>query len=156
MRIGFRKILRDLWRSKGRTVLAVVSIAVGVFAVGMVSGMSDLVPARMMSSYRETNPAHVTIYLSGIVTNDDLARLARVPGVLDIEGLRNLGARWQPNPNAALRDVVIIIRPDYARSKIQHDPAPQRRVARPGRHRRRAIDSRFVRRAAQWHADAAG
>ena len=24
MRIGFRKILRDLWRSKGRTLLAVL------------------------------------------------------------------------------------------------------------------------------------
>jgi len=118
MRIGFRKILRDLWRSKGRTLLAVLSIAVGVFAVGMVSGMSDLMPARMMSSYRETSPAHVTISLSGIVTDDDLARLARVPGVLDIEGIRNLGARWQPNPNAALRDVLMTIRPDYVDQKF--------------------------------------
>ena len=118
MRIGFRKILRDLWRSKGRTLLAVVSIAVGVFAVGMVSGMSDLMPARMMSSYRETSPAHVTINLSGSITDDDLARLTRVPGVLDIEGIRNLGARWQPNPNAALRDVLITIRPDYVDQKF--------------------------------------
>ena len=118
MRIGYRKVLRDLWRSKGRTLLAVLSIAVGVFAVGMVSGMSDLMPARMMSSYRETNPAHVTISLSGIVTDDDLARLARVPGVLDIEGIRNLGARWQPNPNAALRDVLMTIRPDYVDQKF--------------------------------------
>jgi putative ABC transport system permease protein len=75
-------------------------------------------PARMMSSYRETNPAHVTISLSGIVTDDDLARLARVPGVLDIEGIRNLGARWQPNPNAALRDVLMTIRPDYVDQKF--------------------------------------
>ena len=118
MRIGFRKILRDLWRSKGRTLLAVLSIAVGVFAVGMVSGMADLMPARMRSSYAETHPAHVLIYLSGIVSDDDLARLARVPGVLDIEGLGDLGARWQPNPNAALRDVLITIRPDYANQKL--------------------------------------
>ena len=118
MRIGFRKILRDLWRSKGRTMLAVLSIAVGVFAVGMISGMSDLMPARMISSYRETNPAHVLITLSGIVSDDDLARLARVPGVLDIEGLGDLGARWQPDPEAALRDVLITIRPDYANQKL--------------------------------------
>jgi len=118
MRIGFRKILRDLWRSKGRTLLAVLSITVGVFAVGMVSGMRDFVPARMMSSYRDTHPAHVTIYLSGIVTDDDLARLARVPGVLDIEGVRYLGARWQPAPTAALRNVTIAVRPDYADQKF--------------------------------------
>jgi putative ABC transport system permease protein len=118
MRIGYRKILRDLWRSKGRTLLAVLSIAIGVFAVGMVSGMLDFVPTRMISSYRETNPAHMTIYLSGIVTDDDLARLARVPGVRDIEGLRVLSARWQPNPNAAPRDVLITARPDYADQKL--------------------------------------
>lgn len=118
MRIGFRKILRDLWRSKGRTLLAVLSIATGVFAVGMVSGMSDLMPARMMSSYGDTNPAHVNIYLSGNVTDDDLARLAHVSGVQDIEGLRSLGARWQPDPNVALRDVSITIRPDYADQKF--------------------------------------
>ena len=118
MRIGFRKILRDLWRSKGRTLLAVVSIAVGVFAVGMVNGMLDFVPTRMISSYRETNPAHVTIYLSGLVTDDDLARLARVPCVRDIEGLRVLSARWQPAPNAALRDVLMTVRPGYADQKL--------------------------------------
>jgi putative ABC transport system permease protein len=118
MRIGFRKILRDLWRSKGRTLLAVVSIAVGVFAVGMVSGMAELMPARMMSSYAETHPAHVLIYLSGIVSSDDLARLTRVPGVLDIEGLGDLGARWQPDPSVALRDVLITIRPNYANQKL--------------------------------------
>jgi putative ABC transport system permease protein len=118
MRIGFRKILRDLWRSKGRTLLAVVSIAVGVFAVGMVNGMLDFVPTRMISSYRETNPAHVTIYLSGIVSDDDVARLARVPGVRNIEGLRVLNARWQPAPNAALRDVLITVRPDYTNQKL--------------------------------------
>ena len=118
MRIGFRKILRDLWHSKGRTSLAVLSIAVGVFAVGMVSGMRDVVPARMMSSYRETSPAHVIMRLSGIVTNDDVARLARVPGVRDIEGIRYLGARWQPASDAASRDVQVTVRPDYAHQKF--------------------------------------
>ena len=55
MSIGFRKIFRDLWRSKGRTALAVLSIFIGVFAVGAISGMSELLPARMIGSYRETN-----------------------------------------------------------------------------------------------------
>jgi len=40
----------------------------------------------------------VLILLSGIVTDDDLARLARVPGVRDIEGKSELGARCSPIP----------------------------------------------------------
>lgn len=118
MRIGFRKILRDLWRSKGRTFLAVVSIFIGVFAIGMVSGMNDLMPARLIGSYRATNPAHVNIYLSGIVTNEDLARLTRVPGVSVIEGLRSLGARWQANPSVTPRNVSIVVRSSYTQQKL--------------------------------------
>ena len=34
----WRKILRDLWGNRMRTILAVLSIAVGVFSVGMIAG----------------------------------------------------------------------------------------------------------------------
>ncbi|HEY4721748.1 MAG TPA: hypothetical protein VII92_07875, partial [Anaerolineae bacterium] len=86
MSIGLRKILRDLWRSKGRTLLAILSIFIGVFAIGTTSGLGDLMPARMISSYRETNPAHIVMYLSGGVSDDDVIGLSRTPGVLGIEG----------------------------------------------------------------------
>ncbi len=84
MSIGFRKIFRDLWRSKGRTALAVLSIFIGVFAVGMVSGIGDMLPSRMIGSYRETTPAHINLFLSGAVTDDDLAALSRLPGVAGV------------------------------------------------------------------------
>ncbi|HET7376762.1 MAG TPA: ABC transporter permease, partial [Anaerolineae bacterium] len=118
MRIGYRKILRDVWRSKGRTLLAVLSIFIGVFAIGMTSGMNDLLPAQLVGTYRQTNPAHVNISLSGIVTDDDLARLARVPGVSVIEGLRSLGARWQADPSATPRAVSIVVRSNYTQQKL--------------------------------------
>ncbi len=118
MRIGFRKILRDLWRSKGRTILAVLSIAIGVFALGAISGMNDLMPARMISSYRETNPAHIYIYPSGVVTDDDVNRLARLPGVAGVEGQSGLGARWRLNTNEQWREASITMRGDYAHQKF--------------------------------------
>ncbi len=118
MRIGFRKILRDVWRSKGRTFLAVLSIFIGVFAIGVVSGMNDLLLARMIDSYRATHPAHVRITLSGSVSNDDVARLARLPGVAEIQGLRTLGARWQLNPETAPRNVSIVVRDSYTQQKL--------------------------------------
>jgi hypothetical protein len=93
MRIGFRKILRDLWRSKGRTLLAVLSIFIGVFAIGTISGLRDLLPQRMQSSYALTNPAHIYIMLNGRASDDDLASLARVPGVAGIQGTAAYGAQ---------------------------------------------------------------
>ena len=113
MSIGFRKIFRDLWRSKGRTALAVLSIFIGVFAVGMVGGVSDLLPARMIGSYRETNPAHIQIFLNGVVSDDDIAALARLPGVAGIEGQRGLGARWRKDSVEPLRNMDLTVRADY-------------------------------------------
>lgn len=34
----WRKVLRDLWSNKTRTALVVLSIAIGVFAIGMITG----------------------------------------------------------------------------------------------------------------------
>ncbi len=37
IRPRWRKVLRDLWSNKTRTLLVVLSIAVGVFAVGTIA-----------------------------------------------------------------------------------------------------------------------
>lgn len=36
LRPRWRKVLRDVWYNRSRTVIVVLSIAVGVFAVGMI------------------------------------------------------------------------------------------------------------------------
>ncbi|HTP09856.1 MAG TPA: FtsX-like permease family protein [Anaerolineae bacterium] len=112
MSIGFRKILRDLWRSKGRTLLAVLSIFIGVFATGTISGLRDLLPAQMWSSYSATNPAHIIISLNGAVSADDINNLARLPGVAGLEGSTGFGAQWRLTPNAPWRSAAIEMR-DY-------------------------------------------
>ena len=38
MSTAYKKVWRDLWRNKGRTFMVVISIAVGVMAVGMAVG----------------------------------------------------------------------------------------------------------------------
>jgi putative ABC transport system permease protein len=107
MRIGFRKILRDLWRSKGRTLLAVLSIFIGVFAIGTISGLRNLLPEQMWSSYSATNPAHIIISLNGAASLDDISNLARLPGVSGIEGSTGFGAQWRLTPDAPWRSAAL-------------------------------------------------
>ena len=45
------KVLRDLWINKKRTVLVVLSIAVGVFSVGVVTHMRMIVSRDLAASY---------------------------------------------------------------------------------------------------------
>ena len=42
MGVIWHKIWFDLWHNKTRTLLTVLSIAVGVFAMGAIFGMSDM------------------------------------------------------------------------------------------------------------------
>ncbi len=113
MRRGYIKILRDLKRNLGRSVLAVLSIAIGVFAVGVNSGMMDMMPKRMLSSYQAANPPHIRLWLNGVVNDDEVARLAREPGIAGVEGARDLSARWRLTPDQAWRNVEISVRADY-------------------------------------------
>jgi putative ABC transport system permease protein len=58
----WRKVIRDLWGHKGRTILVVLSIAVGVFAVGMVAGSQTIITRGMTESWASVNPASAQLY----------------------------------------------------------------------------------------------
>ena len=70
IRPRWRKILRDIWRNKRRTVLVVLSIAVGVFAVGTVAIMREIVTGDMVASYEAANPPSAILYTDGSFDDD--------------------------------------------------------------------------------------
>ena len=53
----WRKVLADLWSNKTRSLLVVLSIAVGVLAVGTVLGIQQIVSHDMRASYLAIHPA---------------------------------------------------------------------------------------------------
>ncbi len=83
--IRWRKILRDLWSNKQRTIVVVLSIAVGVFAVGAIMTTSTLLSREMTADYMAVNPAHAWVFNSG-VNDDDIASIERMPEVAAAEG----------------------------------------------------------------------
>ena len=52
MGVIWYKIWFDIWHNKPRTLLTVLSIAAGVFAVGSIFGMSDMMLSNMDSPRR--------------------------------------------------------------------------------------------------------
>jgi putative ABC transport system permease protein len=83
--------------------------------VGINSGMMDMMPKRMLTSYQAINPPHIRLWLNGVISDDDVARLAREPGIAGVEGVRDLGARWRLTPDQEWRDVDVSVRADYQR-----------------------------------------
>src|SRR4249920_3662206 len=83
----WRKVLRDLWNNKARTILVVLSIAVGVFAVGAVGGARTILSHDLASEYAATNDASATINASRL--DEQFVRsIRRIPEIAEAEGRR--------------------------------------------------------------------
>lgn len=88
----WRKVFSDLWESRSRTLLVVASIAVGVFAIGMIVGAYAIIARDINVSFAAIHPANVEIATDPF--SEDLVRIVeRVSGVTDAEGRRMVGVR---------------------------------------------------------------
>jgi putative ABC transport system permease protein len=117
MSIIWRKVWRDLWGNKFRTLLVVLSTAVGVFALGLVFGLSDVMRTRMTESHRAGVPAHVTLGTSTF-DQDVVDTVLDVPGVADAEGETWASVRWKSEGETEWRDGIMIARADYEMQRM--------------------------------------
>lgn len=85
--IGTRwhKVLSDLWSNKIRTLLVVLSIAVGIFSVGYVSSTFSILLGDMEKEYLATNPSSGFIITEDSFDQDFAYTLKKVPGVAEAE-----------------------------------------------------------------------
>ncbi|UCD42468.1 MAG: ABC transporter permease, partial [Chloroflexota bacterium] len=79
------KVFSDLWDDKTRTILVVASIAVGVFAVGMIITALMILREDINTSYASANPANIEIWTDPF--HGDFVRvIEKIPGVDEVEG----------------------------------------------------------------------
>ena len=57
----WHKVLNDLWGNKTRTLLIVLSIAVGLFATGAIVSTQQVLSGQMSRGYAATLPASGTL-----------------------------------------------------------------------------------------------
>jgi putative ABC transport system permease protein len=116
LRPRWRKVLSDLWDSRARTLLVVASIAVGVFAVGMIAGAYVIIPSDMNASYSASNPANIELWTlpfdEGFVN-----RVQRMDGVQDAEARRAVTVRLSTGPEEWVTLELLAI-PDFAGMRI--------------------------------------
>ena len=86
------KIFHDLWDHKGRTILVMLTIAVGVFAVGFVGDMFFITLPDLDRNYQVANP-HAAILYTDLFDENLIPSLEKIPGVGDVEGRSSLNAR---------------------------------------------------------------
>ena len=97
----WRKVLMDLWGNKARSVLVILSIMVGVFAVGINAGVYSVIKSDVPLNYRATNPRDAVIY-TDLFDDELLIAAGKVEGVGQVVGRTSMSAQ-APLPDG--RDV---------------------------------------------------
>ena len=87
MRPRWRKVISDLLDNKVRTILVVLSIAVGVFAIGVLAGTYVIISQDLGVTYAANNPANMEIRLDDF-DQDLLNTIQKFNGVKEAEARR--------------------------------------------------------------------
>lgn len=98
MATRWRKVVRELWSNRARTLLVVCSIAVGIFAVGTVQLLRSVILTELKALYAASNAAQATIFVAG--ADDDLLQsIRRMPAVADAQGRSTVTVKVQTGPD---------------------------------------------------------
>ena len=117
MSVIWRKVWRDLVHNKARTFLVVLSTAIGVFALGLVFGLSDVMRTRMTADHQARIPAHITFW-GGAFNQNVVDVIQREPGVADVEGRTHVSLRWKLEGETDWRNGNLVARPDYGTQRM--------------------------------------
>lgn len=119
MGVIWYKIWFDIWHNKTRTLLTVLSIAAGVFAVGAIFGMSDMMLSNMDKSHQAVLPTHINAGLETLVDRETLLSLRDIPGVEDVEPYNSVNVLYKLHPEDEWRQGVIQMRDNYEQQKYE-------------------------------------
>ena len=87
----WKKVWTDFWGNKSRTFLTIITIAVGVLAVGFNTNLGLYMAESMDGDYLSASPSEATVFAGPL--DDDMVKIAReVPGVDAVEGRSSVSA----------------------------------------------------------------
>jgi len=98
----WRKLWRDLWLEKGRTLLKIAAITVSLIGIGTVLGAYTILTREMSRNYLGTHPASATFELGATVDRSLVEEVRRQPGIAEAEAgeivlaRAKVGDDWRP------------------------------------------------------------
>jgi putative ABC transport system permease protein len=106
------KVLRDVSSNKTRTLLVVMSIAVGVFAVGTTLTIQDVLSREMDRNWQTSNPASLRVNIGGF-QQDFVTSVRQMPEVADAEGRSSAFLRARAAGTEAFKYVELYALDDF-------------------------------------------
>lgn len=110
--VRWRKVRRDLFEHRVRSGLVVLSIAVGVTAVGTIAGANTLLQRNLRDAYAATLPSSARIFASVPFDQDLVDVVRRMPDVAEAQGRRTVTVRLVTGPGET-QELALTALPDF-------------------------------------------
>jgi putative ABC transport system permease protein len=93
--VRWYKVLYDLWGNKTRTTLIVLSITVGLFAIGMIVNARVILSEELARGYAAINPSSGTIRTIETFDEDLVRSVRQMRDVEEVDARADIGMRFQ-------------------------------------------------------------
>jgi putative ABC transport system permease protein len=118
----WKKVIRDSWGERTRTVLVVLAMALGIAALAAVLSSYAILTRELNDGYLATNPASATL-VTDAVDPTLLRAVASLPGIRETEARRTLSGRIEAG--GGWKRLMLFVVADFARIRISRI-TPQR------------------------------
>ncbi len=116
MSTPWRKVVRDFWQERTRSVLVVMAIALGIAAFSAVLASYAILNRELNLGYLATHPASFTVRTDR-VDDEVLHAVSAEPGVAAVEARRVVSGRIKAGP-AQWRSLMLFVVKDFADIRV--------------------------------------
>lgn len=112
LRPRWYKVIHDLFGNKTRTSLIVLSMAVGLFAIGIILSARSILSEGLARSFAAINPSSGTVRTIEPFDEDFLESVRAIPEVQEADARRNISARVEVAPGE-WQNITLFVIADY-------------------------------------------
>jgi putative ABC transport system permease protein len=132
LRARWYKVINDLFGNKTRTLLIVLSMSVGLFALGIILSARTILSDGLAESFAAINPSSGTVRTTELFEEDFIESVRSMKDVQEADARRNVSARVQTK-SGEWKNLTIFVVADYDDIRV-NKVAPQSGAWPPPKH----------------------
>ena len=132
LRARWYKVINDLFGNKTRTLLIVLSMSVGLFALGIILSARTILSEGLAESFAAINPSSGTVRTAELFEEDFIESVRSMEDVQEADARRNISARVQTK-SGEWKNLTVFVVADYDDIRV-NKVAPQSGAWPPPEH----------------------
>lgn len=113
MSVLWSKVWRDLFQNRARSITIILTITLGVFALGTVINLYVTLNTRMRESLRLSNPSHIHAIVETGFDRTQERQVKHIPGVVSVEAVTVMQISWKKAEEVEWSSGIMIARDSY-------------------------------------------